>query len=139
MLGCSKERLERVPGIKPRPVVHKRYNPLTLKLLVGCVWTKWTEEQKRRATPGRSLSCKQWSGELGFAVQTIDMYQQAMDTGKPFAIVILDLIIPGGMGVQNAAKGILQIDPDAKMIVSSGYADDPIIANYVDHGFWRDC
>ncbi len=81
-------------------------------------------------------------GELGFAVETavegqqaIDMYQQAMDTGKPFAIVILDLTIAGGMGGQEAAKGILQIDPEVKMIVSSGYADDPIIMNYTDHGF----
>jgi CheY-like chemotaxis protein len=81
-------------------------------------------------------------GELGFAVETavegqqaIDMYQQAMDTGKSFAIVILDLTIPGGMGGQEAAKGILQIDPEVKMIVSSGYADDPIIVNYTDHGF----
>ncbi|MGK2906491.1 MAG: ATP-binding protein [Desulfuromonadales bacterium] len=81
-------------------------------------------------------------GELGFAVETavegqqaIDMYRQAMDTGKPFAIVILDLNIPSGMGGQKAAKGILQIDPQAKIIVSSGYADGPIIANYTDHGF----
>ncbi|MBE0576393.1 MAG: PAS domain S-box protein [Desulfuromonadales bacterium] len=81
-------------------------------------------------------------GELGFAVETaaegqqaIDMYQQAMDTGKSFAIVILDLTIPGGMGGQEAAKGILQIDPEVKMIVSSGYADDPIIVSYTDHGF----
>ncbi len=81
-------------------------------------------------------------GELGFAVvtavegqQAIDMYRQAMEAGKPFAIVILDLTIPGGMGGQEAVKGILQIDPEAKIIVSSGYADDPIIANDTDHGF----
>ncbi len=79
---------------------------------------------------------------LGFAAETvvegqqaIDMYRQAMETGKPFAIVILDLTIPDGMGGQEAVKGILQIDPEAKIIVSSGYADDPIIANYTDHGF----
>jgi CheY-like chemotaxis protein len=81
-------------------------------------------------------------GELGFAVETavegqqaIDMYRQAMETGKPFATVILDLTIPGGMGGQEAAKGILQIDPEAKIIVSSGYADDPFTANYADYGF----
>ncbi len=81
-------------------------------------------------------------GELGFAVETavegqqaIDMYRQAMDTGKPFAIVILDLTIPGGMGGQEAAKGILQIDPEARIIVSSGYGDDPVMANYAEYGF----
>jgi len=81
-------------------------------------------------------------GELGFTVemavagqQAIDMYQQSMDAEKPFATVILDLTIPGGMGGQEAARGILEIDPEAKMIVSSGYADDPVMANYVDYGF----
>jgi len=47
----------------------------------------------------------------------------------------LDVTLPGGMGGQKAAKGILQINPEAKIIVSSGYADDPIIANYTDHPF----
>ena len=30
---------------------------------------------------------------------------------------------------------MLAIDPQAKAIVSSGYADDPVMANYADYGF----
>ncbi|MGK2943665.1 MAG: hybrid sensor histidine kinase/response regulator [Desulfuromonadales bacterium] len=80
--------------------------------------------------------------ELGFAVETaaegrqaIELYRQAMDKGESFAVVILDLTIPGGMGGQKTAKEILQMDPEAKIIVSSGYADDPVMASYADYGF----
>jgi PAS domain S-box-containing protein len=80
--------------------------------------------------------------ELGFVVETaaegrqaIELYRQAMDNGESFAIVILDLTIPGGMGGQKTAKEILQMDPEAKIIVSSGYADDPVMASYADYGF----
>jgi two-component system, cell cycle sensor histidine kinase and response regulator CckA len=47
----------------------------------------------------------------------------------------MDLTVQGGMGGKNAIKGILKIDPAAKCIVSSGYANDPVMANYSDYGF----
>ena len=53
----------------------------------------------------------------------------------PFAAVILDLTIPGGMGGKEAAARILEIDPDAALIVSSGYSSDPILANFRQYGF----
>ena len=80
--------------------------------------------------------------ELSFTVatapdgrQTIDLYQQALAVGDPFDLVILDLTIPGGIGGEETAKKILQIDSGARMIVSSGYADDPVMANYTEYGF----
>ena len=65
----------------------------------------------------------------------IEMYQQARTCGRPFAAVIMDLTIPGGMGGEEAIKELLLLDPEVKAIVSSGYADDPIMANYVEYGF----
>ena len=47
----------------------------------------------------------------------------------------MDLTIPGGMGGKDAVKEILAINPEAKILVSSGYSNDPIIANYKDYGF----
>lgn len=67
--------------------------------------------------------------------QAIEMYSWAIDSGKPFDVVIMDLTIPGGMGGEEAVKQILALDPEAKCIVSSGYADDPIMANYSEYGF----
>ena len=67
--------------------------------------------------------------------ESIDFYKKEMETGIPFDFVILDLTIPGGMGGKEAIKKILQIDPKAKVIVSSGYSNDPVMANYKEYGF----
>ena len=50
-------------------------------------------------------------------------------------IVIMDLTIPGGMGGKEAVNKLLAIDPKAKVIVSSGYSTDPVMANYSEYGF----
>ena len=63
------------------------------------------------------------------------MYRQAMADGAPFDVVIMDLTVPGGIGGKDAIKALLAMDPQAKAIVSSGYADDPVMANYADYGF----
>jgi signal transduction histidine kinase/ABC-type amino acid transport substrate-binding protein/CheY-like chemotaxis protein len=80
--------------------------------------------------------------KMGFTVETasdgkqaIEMYKQAMDAGNAFEALIMDLTIPGGMGGKEAIKHILKIDPEAIAIVSSGYADDPVMANYTQYGF----
>ena len=78
----------------------------------------------------------------GYAVETaaggkqvIEMYKQALNAGSPYDVVIMDLTIPGGMGGEEAIVKILEIDPKARVIVSSGYTNDPVMANYIDYGF----
>jgi PAS domain S-box-containing protein len=67
--------------------------------------------------------------------QAIEIYKHAKETGRDFDAVILDLTIPGGMGGKETIKKLLEIDPKVKAIVSSGYADDQIMAEYRDYGF----
>ena len=67
--------------------------------------------------------------------QALSMYQAAQAAGRPYDVVIMDLTIPGGMGGQEAIKELLRLDPLARAIVSSGYAQDPVMANYRDYGF----
>jgi len=67
--------------------------------------------------------------------EAIEKFISAKKCGKPFDVVIMDLTIPGGMGGQEALHKLLTIDPEAKVIVSSGYSTDPVIANYKDFGF----
>ena len=66
--------------------------------------------------------------------EAIAIYRQAM-TDKPVDLVIMDLTIPGGVGGREAATQLFAIDPEAKVIVCRGYANDPVVANYTDHGF----
>jgi signal transduction histidine kinase/ActR/RegA family two-component response regulator len=65
----------------------------------------------------------------------IELYIKAIDDGKPFDAVIMDLTIPGGMGGKEAIKELKDIDPDVKAIVASGYSDDPVMARHEDYGF----
>ncbi|MFO7984377.1 MAG: hypothetical protein R6U38_00820, partial [Desulfatiglandaceae bacterium] len=68
-------------------------------------------------------------------VKAIEVYQNRMNSDDPFAAVILDLTIKGGMGGERALQELLKIDPDIKAIVSSGYFNDPVMANFQDYGF----
>ncbi len=65
----------------------------------------------------------------------ITQYRKAMKSDHPYDAAILDLTIPGAMGGQEAAKIILEIDPSANLIVSSGYFDNPVMANFKEYGF----
>ena len=67
--------------------------------------------------------------------EAIEKYRSAMEEGDPFDVVIMDLTVAGGMGGKDAVKGILEEDPDAKVIVFSGYSNDPVLANYREYGF----
>jgi PAS domain S-box-containing protein len=67
--------------------------------------------------------------------EAIDAYRTAQANGQPFDVIIMDLTIPGGMGGKEAIKRLLDINPQAKVIVSSGYSNDPVMANFKDYGF----
>jgi PAS domain S-box-containing protein len=94
------------------------------------------DDQMVRQVAGRML---QW---LGYDVVTtedgaeaITSYREASDRGKPFQVVIMDLTIPGGMGGEEAIRQLRAFAPDVRAIVSSGYFNDPIMANYHEYGF----
>jgi signal transduction histidine kinase/ActR/RegA family two-component response regulator len=80
--------------------------------------------------------------KLGYEVEyaeeggkAVDLYKKAKDSAKPFDAVIMDLTIPGGMGGKKAVRKVLEIDPEAKVIVASGYSNDPVLAEYKKYGF----
>jgi PAS domain S-box-containing protein len=67
--------------------------------------------------------------------EALELYEKARQAGKPYDAVIMDLTIPGGLGGKETMSELLAIDPAVKAIVSSGYANDPIMANYSEYGF----
>jgi PAS domain S-box-containing protein len=79
---------------------------------------------------------------LGYSVtfarngkEAIDAYGRAMERGEPFDAVIMDLTIPGGLGGKETIQKLLDIDPHVSAVVSSGYSNDPVMANYRHYGF----
>lgn len=67
--------------------------------------------------------------------EAIRLFGEALNSAAPIDITIMDLTIPGGMGGEDAVKEILKMNPEAKVIASSGYSTDPIMANYKQYGF----
>jgi len=67
--------------------------------------------------------------------EAITRYLQAQKDGQPFDLVIMDLTVPGGMGGKEALAHLRQLDPAIKAVVSSGYANDPIMARFREYGF----
>lgn len=67
--------------------------------------------------------------------EAIDRYRQALATGNPFDLLILDLTIRGGLGGEGTIKRLLELNPNVKAVVSSGYSDDPIVSDYRAYGF----
>jgi len=79
---------------------------------------------------------------LGYIVETaaegasgVARYRQASETGEPFAAVLMDLTVPGGMGGLEMLKALKALNPNVKAIVSSGYSNDPVMSGYRAFGF----
>jgi PAS domain S-box-containing protein len=67
--------------------------------------------------------------------EAVERYRAVMDEGQPFDLVIMDLTIPGGMGGREAMERLIAMDPGVRAIVSSGYSNDPIMADHATYGF----
>ncbi|RLI60605.1 MAG: hypothetical protein DRO88_14140 [Promethearchaeia archaeon] len=68
-----------------------------------------------------------------FLEQAIEMYRDSIKKGRKYDAVILDLSELGG-SEGYGFKLWKDVDPDINMIISSGYADDPIFENYEKFG-----
>jgi PAS domain S-box-containing protein len=80
--------------------------------------------------------------ELGYSceitpdgAETLRRYAEEKAAGRPFDAVIMDLTIPGGMGGKDAGPQLRKMDPQARIVVSSGYSDEAVMADYRNFGF----
>jgi len=67
--------------------------------------------------------------------EALAVYREERESGRAFEAIILDLTVPGGMGGRETGEKLLALDPAARIIISSGYSSDPVMANYRSHGF----
>lgn len=94
------------------------------------------DEEALRRMVGRILKNLGYESECAKdGAEATRMVKEAKESGKPYAAVILDLTIPGGMGGKDALSKMLEIDPELKAIVSSGYSNDPVMSNFQEYGF----
>ncbi len=67
--------------------------------------------------------------------EAVDLYAAARGRGERFDVVVVDLTVPAGLGGVETAALLRRLDPEARIIVSSGYSSDPIMSEYPRHGF----
>jgi DNA-binding response OmpR family regulator len=86
--------------------------------------------------------CRLMLGKAGFEVtltregnEAVASYRRALEIGRPFAVVLLDVNIPGGKGGKETLAELRALDPTVRAFVSSGCPDDPLMVNWREHGF----
>jgi len=67
--------------------------------------------------------------------EAIKLYRGSLNVGKPYAAVIMDLTVIGGMGGEECFKHLRQLDPEVRAIVASGYDNDEMARQFLDRGF----
>ncbi len=67
--------------------------------------------------------------------EAVRLYEDSVEQDWRYALVILDLTIPGGRGGIEAFRQIRELDPEARAMISSGYVDHPAIGRPRDYGF----
>jgi CheY-like chemotaxis protein len=79
---------------------------------------------------------------MGYTVQcardgteAIVLYEAAKQAGEPFDAALLDLTISGGLGGVETAAKLRDIDASARLVVSSGYSDAPVMSDFGTYGF----
>jgi PAS domain S-box-containing protein len=93
------------------------------------------DDEMLREVVGKMLKTFGYDPEFARdGAEAIKMYDKSNEAEKPYDAVILDLTVPGGMGGKEAIQKLLVIDPEAKIIVSSGYSDDRILSNFQEYG-----
>ncbi|MFP4458948.1 MAG: ATP-binding protein [Candidatus Zixiibacteriota bacterium] len=66
--------------------------------------------------------------------EALDKYIEALET-RPYDLIIIDLTVPGGEGGISTIARLRNVDPDVRAVVSSGYSDDPVMADFMQYGF----
>jgi len=89
-----------------------------------------------RDTAREMLECTGFDVEVANdGEEALTIYQKALRDGLPFHAIILDLIVPGGLGGRETVTEILKLNSQAKVIISSGNIEDEIVNNFSTYGF----
>jgi CheY-like chemotaxis protein len=80
--------------------------------------------------------------DLGYEVEfarngdeAISMCRKALESGHSFDVVLIDLTISDGLGGKEAIRRLIEIDPEIRAIVTSGYPNEPAMMKPERFGF----
>jgi PAS domain S-box-containing protein len=123
-----------LPASTEKEVVSRR-SPETVPTGSGKVLVMDDEEAIRESTA-------EILNSIGYDVtmardgnEAIDIVRASQGSEDRFNVVLLDLTIPGDIGGRDIIEDLIEIDPDVKAIVMSGYSNDSVLSNYRQYGF----
>ncbi len=123
-LPASRRAAEAAPETVPAP------HPGRGRILV------MDDDEMIRQVLGQMLSGLGYQPEFARdGAEALACFERSRREGRPHDVVIMDLTVPGGMGGKETIQQLRAIDPGVKAIVSSGYCNDPVIAEFNRHGF----
>jgi len=89
-----------------------------------------------RTAVGKMLRCVGYQVELAAnGEEAVRLYRESIESTNLFDAVVMDLIAPGTMEGAVAAQKILDLDPHAKLVLSSAYSSDAALYDYRKNGF----
>lgn len=94
------------------------------------------DEQAVRQITGAMLANLGYSADFAsHGEEVLEKYRAALESGTPYAAVIMDLVVVHGMGGRETIGPLLKADPGARVIISSGFCADPVMTGHQDFGF----
>jgi two-component system cell cycle sensor histidine kinase/response regulator CckA len=141
--GCISVRSEVGEGttfavLLPVPFSYAEPKEETSKDLVsGKGRILWMDDEEMiREVGGEFLSILGYEVEFTrHGEEAIEKFLRSKNAGQHFDLVILDLTVPGHMGGEETVRRLLEIDPEVKAMICSGYSNNPLMSRYYDYGF----
>lgn len=124
-----------LPASEQIPIESTKEQPIDTGTAKARIMIMEDEEQVRNMSQAMLTSMGHDTVLAKDGKEALALYKQAMKSGSPVDLTIMDLTIPGGMGGKEAVKKVLSLNPKAKVIVSSGYSTDPIMSSPQEYGF----
>ncbi len=89
-----------------------------------------------------SMILKTFLQQLGYSAdvshngeQAVELFRSARSSPTPYDAVILDLTVPGNMGGLDCLEELRKMDAHIRAILTSGYSNEPVLANHRQYGF----
>jgi PAS domain S-box-containing protein len=119
---------DRPPEVQARPAPSLRFGTGRILFM--------DDDPKISALTGTMLQSLDYKFDLAKnGEEAIALYQRYLNIGRPYDAVIMDLTVIGGMGGEECFYALRELDPDVRVIVSSGYDSDDLAERFLNLGF----
>ncbi len=119
----------------PRPLAPADAAPVPLKHGKGTVLIVDDEDDLRKVANMILTRCGYQCVQCDNGQDAVKIYQSLFRTGTPPDVVLMDLTLRGGMNGTETAAEILDLDPDARIVCTSGSVTQEVQMVFLERGF----